>query len=438
MGAPIISKSTTTSNYEFLEESFIKARNGLIKEERLIKKGYSIDTLPNRLRGVGLEGGSRSGKTWDSCVFICNYLNTFKGKIIVIARDRLTRLKKTVYETLKKVWRIFGMPMGVFNKSATPIHYNDNVIYFVGIADDAMIAHGLESDLLWINEIMNIQQDTFDQLEQRCKGFWWCDYNPSATKSWVFDMEYRVDYKIHHTTIIQNEYAPLNSLRKILGYEPTHPDDRHLPMEERRPHPTNIERKTADLFKWQVYGEGQRAKSEDIIFPNYTLYTDEEEPKEYDWKRFGGDFGFDDDPSAFGYVIKNGNNIYIRELFRVWHYSNEMLAEAVKELKVENEIQAWDSAEKKSIFDLQKEGLTAVFARKGSDSVHYGIKRIKQYNIHVHKSCVEYIEEMDMYRWKKMANGEYVRNSFGHKVPIDLFNHGIDWTRYAITYFDFE
>ena len=291
---------TTTSNYVFLGKSYREALHGLkayqkAKEEGREEEAERIDQ--ERLKGVGLEGGSRSGKTYDACNFLCQYLNTFTGKTITIGRDSRVRLKDTLYQTLKKVWQNWGMPMSHFNKSMADIEFNGNKVIFIGINDDPMRAHGLESDLLWINEAMNVRKDAFDQLVQRTKEFYILDYNPSATKSWCYDLELQPDYRLHKTTLLDNPYIPANSRRKILSYEPTE---------------DNVARGTADRFNWEVYGLGMRSKSEDVVFRSYETYQDE--PDEWDWMINGGDFGLDD-PSTLIKVKKNGNNIYLKELY---------------------------------------------------------------------------------------------------------------------------
>ena len=128
----------------------------------------------------------------------------------------------------------------------------------------------------------------------------------------------------------------------------------------------------------------------------------------------------------------------MKELYWVHHASNEELAELFHKLGEEENISVMDSAEKKSIKRLQTLGVYAVPARKGSDSIHYGIKEMLKYKIHIHKHSSNLIDEFNSYKWKRMVNGEFVRNSFGHKVPIDRFNHGIDAVRYAVTYMTHE
>ena len=81
-----------------------------------------------------------------------------------------------------------------------------------------------------------------------------------------------------------------------------------------------------------------------------------------------------------------------------------------------------DSAEPKSIAELQDEGLRAESSRKGKDSVNHGIQLIQNYQIVVHPRCVEFKKEIDNYCWAK-----------GTDKPDHEFSHGMDSMRYAVT-----
>jgi hypothetical protein len=152
---------TPSVNYSFLIDSFVRAKNEY--KEYLASKEKLGSTDPKilqaneaRLKGVTLEGASRTGKTWDFFIFLCQYLNKYEGKSITIARDTHTNLRDTTYQTMKKVWSLFDYDSNVFNKMATSFEYLGNQINFLGINDNIMKSHGHESDLLFINEVMGV------------------------------------------------------------------------------------------------------------------------------------------------------------------------------------------------------------------------------------------------------------------------------------------
>lgn len=435
-----MSKITTTSNFRFIQDAFIESK----RAANLEKQTGVIN--PDRLKGVGLEGASRTGKSWDISVFLCHYVSTYQGKQITVGRDHLTNLKKTFYETLKKVWVYqFKFSKNVFNKSATQIDFNDNLIRFVGINDDIMAAHGLESDLLIINEAMGVEKESINQLEQRCNDFYIYDYNPSEVDSHLYDKEIDPSYRLHKTTIFDNPYAPANAKAKILSYAHPDIDDAHIavksgytPEQWAELKERNVLLKTAHRYNWEVYGLGKRAVGDDIIFSDWQEYDQEPEDNTLDWVHVGGDFGFKTDPTAAVRVKKQGNNLYLKELIYETGFLNTDIAVKMRELGEDKKRSIWDRAEEKSVFELRAMNLDAWYSEKGPGSLSFGIQKLHQFNIYIHKDSVNLKNEFSKYRWAKERNGAYKRNSFGKRVPVDKDNHGIDATRYVILYYYWE
>lgn len=429
--------ATTSTNYAFLAACFNES------------KAVPPDD-PRRLLGCGLEGASRTGKDWDKCVFVCQYISTFTGKKINFFRDTFANLKKTTYRTLKEVWRLFGYDTGVFNKTASEIHYNGNIISFLGVNDDPMRAMGLESDLALMGEAMSLIKEHCDQIEQRCNEFFIYDYNPTAPAGhWLFEKEKQSSYKVHKTTIFDNPYAPINARRKILSY--AHPDEPSYNLVLNAPHlsftreswdsllEANVELNTADLYLWRVYGLGFRAVGEDVIFPRWKPYTDREKPdsSNADWVLYGGDFGYSNDPTAYVRVEKLGNNLYIRLLCYETGLLNADIAARIKQEGFNDSISIWDSADGlKSVNELRLEGVNATGAKKGVGSVAWGIQYMKKFNLFLHEDSKELIREFESYKWAKKTNGEYKRNTLKQRVPKDnQADHAIDAARYAVTYY---
>jgi phage terminase large subunit len=84
-----------------------------------------------------------------------------------------------------------------------------------------------------------------------------------------------------------------------------------------------------------------------------------------------------------------------------------------------------DSGEPNSIQELTKYGVHAVGAKKGKDSVTFGIDWLKQQEIIIDAGCINMRNELSQYKWKEDAGGNAL------KVPVDKNNHLIDALRYA-------
>lgn len=100
----------------------------------------------------------------------------------------------------------------------------------------------------------------------------------------------------------------------------------------------------------------------------------------------------------------------------------------VYELKgmIHKEIITCDSAEPKTINYLCNEGINAVGAVKGADSINRGIRYIQGYEIIVHTSCQNCVNELEQYHWKEDKYGNAMA------VACDENNHLIDAMRYAL------
>ena len=84
-----------------------------------------------------------------------------------------------------------------------------------------------------------------------------------------------------------------------------------------------------------------------------------------------------------------------------------------------------DSAEPKSIAELQRNKVNVKGAKKGKDSIDFGILWLQQHTIIVDVSCINLQNELRQYKWKEDKDGNVMR------IPVDKFNHGIDDLRYA-------
>lgn len=167
------------------------------------------------------------------------------------------------------------------------------------------------------------------------------------------------------------------------------------------------------------------------VFENLTFrdITDEE-IKTYDRIVDGVDFGYAIDPSVYlqAYYDKHRRKVFIfNELYKSG-LSNNQLANAIRERKIGNSFIVCDSAEPKSIAELQSLGLRVKGAKKGPDSIEYGIKFLQKLSEIVidSKRCPNTAREFRGYEYEQDKNGNFKSN-----YP-DKDNHSIDSLRYAM------
>lgn len=167
------------------------------------------------------------------------------------------------------------------------------------------------------------------------------------------------------------------------------------------------------------------------VFTNITLreITDDE-IKHFDNIADGVDFGYAVDPVSYGqnYYDKTRKKLYIfNEIYKVG-MSNRKLHEEILKVKIGNSQITADSAEPKSIEELNSLGkIRVVGAKKGPDSIDFGIRWLQ--------NLVEIV--IDPVRCpntaREFSTYEYEKDKFGNfksKYP-DCNNHSIDQTRYS-------
>jgi len=76
------------------------------------------------------------------------------------------------------------------------------------------------------------------------------------------------------------------------------------------------------------------------------------------------------------------------------------------------------------------EVLAAMKTKKGSGSILDGIRKVNQYNIHVHKDSQNIKNEFNNYKFKIDERTETILD-----VPVDKHNHACDSIRYPLITF---
>lgn len=393
----------------------------------LIKLHQTFDD-PDKA-GCLLEGSSRSMKTWSGVDFLVWLTSVLNNQTINIFRITHTSFNTTLYEDFNRRFPAFGLsPPFQDNKTVVNFKLFDNQINFLGSENEATVI-GVGSDFTWYNEMLDIQKRVFDETEMRCRRFWWGDYNPKTTIHYVYDqVQTRPDVGFLKTTFLDNPYISKNEKRKILSYEPTHPDDRALIPSKRRPHPTNIKNGTADDYMWNVYGLGLRSAPEGLIFQHVNWIK--EFPGNIEEIYYGNDFGWENNPTAIVKVGVSGRNLYLQKMFYEPTASTNqylpMLAQLPKGFHG-GLVADPGGGGAGMISEARRHGYRVLSANKFPGSILYGIGVLRKFKIHI-VDCPEWRKEQANYK-RRVVNGEK------QDEPVDAFNDLWDATRYvALTF----
>ena len=234
-------------------------------------------------------------------------------------------------------------------------------------------------------------------------------FNPVSKVNWVFN------------------YFFVNNHENTKIFQSTYKDNRFLDETVK----ANIE----DLANrnpayYKIYALGEFATLDKLVFPRYEKRLLNREELAHVPSYFGLDFGFVNDPSAFIHlkVDEPNKRIYFLEEYTRKGLLNDKIAEAIKNLGYAKEVITADSAEKKSIAEIRRQGISRIReAKKGPDSIIQGIQFLSQYDFIVDERCVKLLEELENYTWVKDKH----TNEYTNK-PVDSYNHVLDACRYAV------
>ncbi len=370
-------------------------------------------------------GGASSGKS----VFLAqrDIIDVMRGgRNFLVCRQVGRTLRGSVVQEITKIIREWGLS-GLFsvNKTdGTVTCTNGYQIIFSGLDDVEKLksvtpALGVFTDIR-IDEATETNKDSLKQLMKRQRGGdkntkkrLTLSFNPILKSHFLFnDYFSKLGWADNQT-----EYtSPSLSILKT-----TYKDNQFLTPDDIY----DLESETDEYYK-NVYTLGMWGTLGGVIFTNWRVEDLSGMADQFTNRRNGLDFGFSSDPAAMPvtHYDSKRKTIYVyKELYETG-LTNDVLAERVKELIGTDRLPS-DSSEPKSIAELCNHGVYAVGAKKGKDSVNFGIDWLKQQTIIVDKSCINMQNELSQYHWKKDAGG----NSL--KIPVDKNNHLIDALRYA-------
>ena len=356
-----------------------------------------------RIRGVASKGGTRSGKTWATLQMLhllCS--NAEKPLIVSCVAATLPMVKRGMQRDFKQMLATEGVwDENAFNKSEGCYTYpNGCMIEFFGV-DNASKVHGPARDILFVNEAQGIPREIFRQLDIRTRKKVIIDFNP-VRKFWG------------ETEFVGDRYVTIHS---------TYKDNPYLTKEQ----VGAIEKNKHDANWWRVYGEGETGGVEGNVYPSYEVI--DELPETFTGRCLGLDFGFVNDPTAIVDIRFEGWDLYIDLLCYETGLLNSAIADYLTSQGLNRVVTVCDSAEQKSIVELQQRRIKAIPCVKGRGSISAGIAQVSQFKLHITKRSVKMLDELDNYKFIKDEATDTYTNE-----PIDAWNHSLDALRYGVDY----
>ena len=357
------------------------------------------------------QGGSSSGKTYGILQYLFSVGAANPNEIITVVGQDIPNLKVGAYRDAQNIlddsealrdW----YPAELHNKSNRSFRcVNGSLVEFNSYSDEQDAKSG-KRQRLFVNEANGVPYEVFEQLRMRTTKQVIIDFNPSA-EFWAHKRLQEAHWVI--TSFRDNAFISPAVRERILSYEPTK---------------ENIERGTADKYRWDVYGLGKVGRLEGLVLPNWERGKF---PEDYKWRIYGLDFGYTNDPTALVEIRLHRGNLHVKEHLYRSGLTNQDISREMERIGIDrNELIIADSAEPKSIEEINRMGWHIRGAIKGKDSINQGIDILKRYKLIVEGENIA--KELNSYIWAKDRNGNLLNK------PIDSFNHCIDAMRYAVSY----
>ena len=360
--------------------------------------------LEKRIKVV--RGGTSASKTFSILPILIDRAIKTPNLEISVVSESIPHLRRGALKDFLKIMMALGRYNdNQFNKSTLKYTFGNGAYIEFFSVDQPDKLRGARRNVLYVNECNNVDFDSYYQLAIRTSGEIWLDYNPSSL-FWV-DREIinQEDVDFITLTYLDNEALPETIVKEIES--------------------AKVKAETSSYWAnwWQVYGLGLTGSLEGVCIPDWQEIN---LPTEARLLCYGMDWGYSNDPTSLIAMYKYNDAYIFDELIYQKGLLNSDISDLLKTNSV-NDIVYADSAEPKSIAELNSYGHNVLPVSKGRDSIVYGINLINQNKVYVTSRSKNLINELRNYIWMTDKQGNKLNR------PIDAYNHAIDAMRYAIT-----
>ena len=335
---------------------------------------------------------------------------------ILVCRRYGTTIRNTcfaLFKSILKKWKLYPTYVQIRETDFHIQFPNGSEVIFTGLDEETKLLSLHDIAVVFIEEAFEVPKDIVDQLNLRLRGTAEnkqiiLAFNPISKRHWLYNFceeEPPESFMYTHSTYKDNPFLDKENYRAL------------------------EEMKTRNPVKYRVYGEGKWGiDPEGLVLTNWR----EEEFDEFELAktlehRCGMDLGWVDKTAIIDSLYDRQNRIIY--VFNEFYKSGQQLsdlARAIEDMNLKKSQIRVDSAEPRTIQYLRNNGINAVKASKGQDSVKAGIMFLQDCLLVVHPRCVNFKMELENFSYiKSKQTGEWTEDT------THEWSHAIDACRYA-------
>ncbi len=366
-------------------------------------------------------GGAGSGKSFFLAQRLVYRMVAEPGHNYMVCRKvgRMNRI--STFSQILQVINLWGLQsLFVVNKTDMEVTcLNGNQLRFGGLDDVEKIKSvtfpsGPLTDI-WVEEASEITEEDYTQLSLRLRGRAKVpfqislSFNPISALHWIkqrfFDTPQDSSrLTISRTTYLANRFLDSDYRAELEGL------------------------KVIDRMFYQVYALGEWGVVGSLVFQNWEAKPCPYKPEDFDQILAGQDFGFNHKNAIELIGIKDGELYSFGEMWVSQMTNAEIIARNQEvELLSEKQICTADSAEPDRIKEWKNAGYSVRAAKKGKNSVKYGIDFLKGRKWFVDPvKCPGLLSELQVFKWREDKDGNLLDE------PVNFKDDAISACRYAV------
>lgn len=354
-----------------------------------------------------VQGGQGASKTFSILMLLINHCSNVEGREILILSAELTKMRLTVIKDFVKIMRMYGIYQDSRFISGTLYRFpNGSFIKFIGL-DKSDVGKGLRSDVAYFNEVNKIDSETYRQVASRAKKVY-ADFNPDAEFFIHKEVIPREDCDFIKLTFLDNEQLDSGEKDEILRYKELG---------------YNSAGEVLNKYwanKWRVYGLGEVGSIDGAVFERWETI---EIPSDARLLYYGCDFGYATSKFAvLGIYNWNGRKVLKQFVYKT-ELTNQQGAEQLKLNGYTSGVVYCDSAEPKSIRELQIAGIQAVKCDSKQDIKTFAIQSLNEDIFYVDENSKDLIDELRYYVYDEKT-GKPKKSDKDHLMDAMLYAIG--------------